>query len=542
MSKLKGSRLEAEVDRVRTDGNWKRLSELLPSVKSKNSGLEDSYDLFQAEIILETFLEQLGEVLRPHKDHHEKLHNAEQLLESVLRDKSTNSSVYLEANVLLAKLEYACLEYKKSLVAIENSGMEKGNTPFRTLRALRLVAEGYAIKGLCLESMENTREHSWSVSSGISNKSTQNEIKALNCFEKSAELAISYINELEKAMNNNNGKIVPTALTTTGGTKQQEKIGEILERCLERVAVLRAKDTVAQRKNGSEGIEWYRKIITCLGDKSTGERLQQKLSRQLAELLIRATVPTEEKAMMSEALAVKSQNLSFYTGSNRAYFAPSSRIEEVVLLLLISEVLSTREVVLSRSDDLSNNRTHSLQNAKSVFNLLTLVLSTLRQYHILATIYERAMKFANNDSFLWQQFALSSICRGRYSRAARVLEQSIITTNDTSSSASASNSNSSVQASSSSHSSSSNSHNHKNHHNNSFDAAETASLHLTNNPSCALSVISEYMLLSQIYIERFANFSAAQEYSKKAVELCQKDGQLMFLKGRCQLINAIANG
>lgn len=60
MSKLKGSRLEAEIDRVRADANWKRLSELLPSVKSKNSGLEDCYEMFQAEIVLETYLDHLG--------------------------------------------------------------------------------------------------------------------------------------------------------------------------------------------------------------------------------------------------------------------------------------------------------------------------------------------------------------------------------------------------------------------------------------------------------------------------------------------------
>ncbi|CAB3402142.1 unnamed protein product [Caenorhabditis bovis] len=525
MSKLKGSRLETEVDKVRTDGNWKRLSELLPSVKSKNSGLEDSYELFQGEIILETFLEQLGEVLRPHKENHEKLKSAESYLITAVKEKANNNSVFMEASILLAKVYYACTEYAKALNLIDASGMEKGTNPFRTLRALRLVAEGYAVKGLCLESFESPI-HTHSLPLGSASSFT-NEQKAINCFEKSAELAISYINELEKTLNSNSSKgntsTSGSLPTPANGTRQPEKIGDLLERCLERVAMLRAKDTVAQRKNGSEGIEWYRRIITCLGDKSTGERLQLKMSRQLAELLIRAAVPSEDKSA-SEAMNMKSQNLNFYTGSHRGYFAPSSRVEEIVLLLLISEVLSTREVVLSRSEELTSSRIESLQNAKSAYNLLTLVLSTLRQYHILANIYERAMKFANNDSFLWQQFALSSICRGRYARAARVLEQSIMSSNIDSES-----SPSKVR------------HRAATVDQKENDGDESA-LHLTNNPSCALSVISEYLLLSQLYIEKFGNYKSAIEYSEKAIELCSKDGQLTFLKARCQLIHAIATG
>ncbi|KAK5981627.1 hypothetical protein GCK32_018662, partial [Trichostrongylus colubriformis] len=88
-------------------------------------------------------------------------------------------------------------------------------------------------------------------------------------------------------------------------------------------------------------------------------------------------------------------------------------------------VLSTREVVLSRSTEVSSSRHQTIRSAKSVYNLLTLVLSTLRQYQLLSTIYERAMKFVNQDEYLWQQFALSLVCRGKWLRAARVLEQCI---------------------------------------------------------------------------------------------------------------------
>lgn len=546
MSKLKGSRLEAEIDRVRADANWKRLSELLPSVKSKNSGLEDCYEMFQAEIVLETYLDHLGEIIRPSHDHMDKLSSAEQLLHEALKGHSDNYTVKIEANILLAKCLYACLEFRKALQCISNSEMENGKTPFRTLRTLRLVAEGYAIKGLCIESMEEvptTRPHSNSTTSTSSSASSKDQ-RALYVFEKSAELAIFYINELEKSINSSSQAAKPVGTVTpnsqAAGVRQQEKIGELLERIMERVAIIRAKDTAAKKvSSGTEGIEWYRKIITCLGDKFTGERLKQKLSRQFAELLIRATVPIEEKSM-SEAMHTKAMNMKLYHGSNKTFYTPKSKIEEIILLLLINEVLSTREVILSRTDDLSSSRTLSLQNAKSSFNLLTLVLSTINQYQLLAQIYERAMKFANNDSFLWQQFALSAICCGRFSRAIRVFEQSILAS--TIASESLTSSASSTSSISSQNSTSKAQNLHQNRRPKSPDSAMFSSLKLTNNPSCALSVISEYMMISQVLIERFGNYEPAIEYASKAVDLCSKEGQLSFLKARCQLLHAIAYG
>lgn len=64
-SKLKGSRLEAEVDKCRSECNWRRLGDLLLSVRSKNSGMQQYGDLLQAEYIIELFIDQSsGKFLR----------------------------------------------------------------------------------------------------------------------------------------------------------------------------------------------------------------------------------------------------------------------------------------------------------------------------------------------------------------------------------------------------------------------------------------------------------------------------------------------
>ncbi|XGW18895.1 hypothetical protein V3C99_003023 [Haemonchus contortus] len=319
-TKLRGSRLEAEVDRARADGNWKRLAELLHAMKSKHSGMEDMVELVEAELELETFLEQQGEVLRPSHDYANGLREAEMLLNETVERRSEGT--VLEAHLLLAKLHYACASYTQALKDIENSGMELANTPFRTLRALRLVAEVYAIKGFCLEAIEGHDKES-------------SKMKALFCYEKAAELAILYVGEIEKNIVGGSGK---GSAANSLQQSRPEKLGDILECCLERVAALRVRDSTIERKSNVEGIEWYRRIITCLGDKSTGERLQQKMSRQFAELLMRAVPADLRGGTTSQAVSMKSQNLSFYMGSHKGYFAPSSRTEEVVLLLLISEV------------------------------------------------------------------------------------------------------------------------------------------------------------------------------------------------------------
>ncbi|KHJ86229.1 hypothetical protein OESDEN_14028 [Oesophagostomum dentatum] len=302
---------------VAADGNWKRLAELLQAMKSKHSGMDEMVELVEAELELETFLEQQGEVLRPRRDYANGLREAEMLLKDTIDRR--DGGITLEAHLLLAKLHYATAEYAEALKDIENSGMELANTQFRTLRALRLVAEVYAIKGFCLEALET-------------NDKVMDKMRSLFCYEKAAELAILYVGEIEKNIVGGG-----STASTPSPTQKSEKLGDILECCLEKVAALRVRDSTIERKSNVEGIEWYRRIITCLGDKSTGERLQQKMSRQFAELLLRA-VPAEGRASaISQAVSMKSQNLSFYMGSHKGYFSPASRTEEVILLLLISE-------------------------------------------------------------------------------------------------------------------------------------------------------------------------------------------------------------
>src|SRR5688572_7323308 len=101
----------------------------------------------------------------------------------------------MEAYLLLAKLHYSCANYTAALQDIEKSRLDAAKTQFITLRSLKLAAEGYAIKGFSIEkTLQNGRYQTVSLQ------------RMLNCFETSAELAISYISELEKTLNSNSSE------------------------------------------------------------------------------------------------------------------------------------------------------------------------------------------------------------------------------------------------------------------------------------------------------------------------------------------------
>ncbi|KAI1721349.1 tetratricopeptide repeat protein 7B [Ditylenchus destructor] len=413
--KLKGGRLEAEIDKCRGECNWSRLRDLLPSIQSKSSGIDHIGSLIEGELFLEEFLENESESCFPQQRYTDFLCSTEALLQNAASINREESNIVMEACLLLAKLHFFCADSNKALQDIERSKIDAAKTQFITLRSLKLAAESYAIKGLSLEKQNG--------------KSISHQ-RILSCFETSVELSISYISELQKTINSKIRGVTPQ--TVFGYATRNLKIGTLLEMALERAPYLSLRKSVSERRWDLEGIEWYRRIMTELSDKSMVEKVQQKLCRQLAEVLLRGMLESGYD-FSSRAINLKSKSLSFYTGSHTNYFAPRSRFEEIILLLLISEIIASQMVRVSRGETLKpdgaeqvfekhSDKTISFNNLKMVHNLLVLVLSNLRQYRLLASIYERSMDFATSDRQMWFQFGLSLICDNRFPRALKILE------------------------------------------------------------------------------------------------------------------------
>ena len=176
-SKLRGSRLEAEIDKFRGECDWFRLSGHLQAIRSKRSGVEKLAHLIEGELCLEMFLEKHSgenyslrisyicnlvnrqsyafliyeivflERLQPRIQQKDFLRKAEGELRNAITDNPEEQTIVMEAYLLLSKLYYFCASFNEALSSIEKSKLDKATTQFTSLRSLKLAAEGYAIKG-----------------------------------------------------------------------------------------------------------------------------------------------------------------------------------------------------------------------------------------------------------------------------------------------------------------------------------------------------------------------------------------------------------
>uniref|UniRef100_A0A4W5QB22 Tetratricopeptide repeat domain 7A n=1 Tax=Hucho hucho TaxID=62062 RepID=A0A4W5QB22_9TELE len=98
-------------------------------------------------------------------------------------------------------------------------------------------------------------------------------------------------------------------------------------------------------------------------------------------------------------------------------------VEEAVLLLLITESTASGDAVISRAPDHKEERETSLQDATSVYDLLSIGMARRGQYAMLSECLERAMKFSFNEFHLWHQLGLSLMACGKGVGAVSVLKE-----------------------------------------------------------------------------------------------------------------------
>lgn len=66
-----------------------------------------------------------------------------------------------------------------------------------------------------------------------------------------------------------------------------------------------------------------------------------------------------------------------------------------------------------------------MATVNAVHNLMTVVLASMRQYQLCAGLFEKALKFAYEDKYIWHQFALALVACGRRTRATLVLQHCV---------------------------------------------------------------------------------------------------------------------
>ncbi|XP_029806263.1 tetratricopeptide repeat protein 7B isoform X1 [Suricata suricatta] len=338
-------------------------------------------------------------------------------------DRGNLKSEFLqESNLIMAKLNYVEGDYKEALNIYARAGLDElpltAVPPYR----LRMVAEAYATKGLCLEKLP--------VSSSTSNLHVDREQDVVTCYEKAGDIALLYLQEIERVILTN----IQNRSPKPGPAPHDQELGFFLETGLQRAHVLYFKNG-----NLTRGVGRFREILRAVETRTT-QNLRMTIARQLAEILLRGMCeqsywnPLEDPPCQSplDDPLRKGTNTKTYTLPRKArvysgenIFCPQENTEEALLLLLISESMANRDAVLSRIPEHKSDRLISLQSASVVYDLLTIALGRRGQYEMLSECLERAMKFAFEEFQLWYQFALSLMAAGKSARAVKVLKECI---------------------------------------------------------------------------------------------------------------------
>ncbi|XP_060025809.1 tetratricopeptide repeat protein 7A isoform X3 [Lagenorhynchus albirostris] len=252
---------------------------------------------------------------------------------------------------------------------------------------------------------------------------TEREEEVITCFERASWIAQVFLQELEKITSN----------TTSRHLKGSHPVDYELTYFLE-AALQSAYVTNLKKGNIVKGMRELREVLRTVETKAT-QNFKVMAAKHLAGVLLHSLseecywsplshplpefMSKEENSFITQAL----RKPQLYEGDN--LYCPKDNIEEALLLLLISESMATRDVVLSRAPEQEEDRAVSLRNAAAIYDLLSITLGRRGQYVMLSECLERAMKFAFGEFHLWYQVALSMVACGKSSYAVSLLRECV---------------------------------------------------------------------------------------------------------------------
>lgn len=406
-AKVKPSRLEAEIEKCRAECCWQRALEFARQLVHKSPGLEYLVDFILGECRLEEYLEKYPPCEKNISKAISELSESEAFLSRVANGENRFK---FDAQLLLVKINYCRGNYTGAYALLDKAAIDNVTVKSPSIRFLRILAEGYAIKGLCLERMPPATTSKY--------KAAEKEEKIIYYFEKAGDLALLHLQEQERSQISGQMAVGQLSLAPVNSND----VGLILETAIQQAPILHIK-------NGklSCGISRFRELLRAVESRFT-QGLRQILARQLAEVLLRGVC---EKTYIKLDVSQGNGESNMQNTNNavpRKYagdklFMPVNEHEEALLLLLIAEAIATSNVILNRSAEHSEIRQLTFKNVSAVYDLLAIALVKRAHFPLLAESYERAMRFSFDEFHIWYQFANSLICTGKYSRAVLVLNE-----------------------------------------------------------------------------------------------------------------------
>ncbi|KAM9847739.1 tetratricopeptide repeat protein 7A [Aulostomus maculatus] len=402
-------RLEAELERYRAECQWEKLPAIIDQMQAARIHEDDDYGtLLLAEALLEECLQENMEALRrctPLTDNAQsRLSRAKNHLNTILSRGRLTPRYLNEALLLMAKVHYVEGRYRDAQGMCARVGLEELTQDDQPTYHLRLLAEAFVIKGLSLDHQ--------ALSSVSRVRLIEREEESLSCYLRACDAALSYLQELDKTVTTPHTKTAKAGLLPA---PVDMDLGYFLQAALQSGYLC-----LLQRGHLAQGAHQLRRVLRVV--ESRGSRsFRKSAARKLAEVLLSSVsedsywppLGPPPSAWLHREGAATSKDAIYPTVkppqrySTDSCFCPQDVVEEAVLLLLITESMASGDAVISRLPDQAEARQASLQDATSVYDLLTIGMARRGQYAMLSECLERAMKFSFSEFHLWHQLGLS---------------------------------------------------------------------------------------------------------------------------------------
>ncbi|KAE8280349.1 Tetratricopeptide repeat protein 7A [Larimichthys crocea] len=417
-------RLEAELERYRAECQWDKIPAIIDQMQAAKFHEDDDYGtLLIAEALLEECLQENMDLLRsstPLMDKTQpRLSRAKGHLNTILSRGRLTPRYLNEALLLMAKVHYVQGRYRDAQGMCARVGLEELTRDEQPTYHLRLLAEAFVIKGLSLDHQ--------TVSAVSRLRLSEREEESLSCFLRACDAALSYLQELDKVVTTPHTKTAKASLLPPVDID----LGYFVQAALQSAYLC-----LLQRGHLAQGAHQLRRVLRVVESRGS-QSFRKSAARKLAEVLLSSVsedsywppLGPPPTAWLHREGAAASKDAIYPTVkppqrySTDCCFCPQDVVEEAVLLLLVTESMASGDAVISRLPEQAEAREASLQDATSVYDLLTIGMARRGQYDMLSECLERAMKFSFNEFHLWHQLGLSLMAAGKGVGAVSVFKE-----------------------------------------------------------------------------------------------------------------------
>uniref|UniRef100_A0A3Q1ETM6 Tetratricopeptide repeat domain 7A n=1 Tax=Acanthochromis polyacanthus TaxID=80966 RepID=A0A3Q1ETM6_9TELE len=388
-------RLEADLERCRAECQWDKM----PAIIEQMTAAHDYGTLLMAEALLEECLQENMDLLRssvPLMDKTQpKLSRAKGLLNTILSRGRLTPRYLNEALLLMAKVHYVQGRYRDAQGMCARVGLEELTQDDQPIYHFRLLAEAFVIKGTCYKFMANISRI----------RLSEREEESLSCYLRACDAALSYLQELDRVGFYTCRAYMMGVHVSVG---QVSVLGTIF-------CFLCPGSCFCPQDVVEEAV-----LLLLITESMVRHTHTHSILSLFAFKAQKKYVLLTAPAHFLEVSAAGNDSPTTFSFHGLPHSPP---LPHPLLHSVSLFVQASGEAVISRLPDQAEARQASLQDATSVYDLLTIGMARRGQYAMLSECLERAMKFSFKEFHLWHQLGLSLMAAGKGVGAVSVFKE-----------------------------------------------------------------------------------------------------------------------